>query len=268
MAVKLIALDMDDTLLNDDRQISSRNCEAIRKAAEQGVLVTIATGRMYCSARPYAEMLGIDAPLVVYNGGLVKSWKSGETLFHQPVPVELAQEVLGFFREQNWYVQTYVDDVLYVETLSEKAQAYADYAGVTAVPVGERLFTCDQAPTKILGMADSDFVQEMGAAVAKKFGSRLCTASSKAVFLEMVHPAVNKARALSFVAEQYGIAQEEIMAIGDSGNDIEMLRYAGLGVAMGNARPAAKAAAQVVTADNNGDGVALAIEKYVLGIGA
>lgn len=267
MAIKLVALDMDDTLLNDDRQISERNCEAIRRAADQGVLVTIATGRMYCSAQPYAQMLGIDVPLVVYNGGLVKSAQSGEVLFHQPVPVDLAKDVLAFFRERSWYVQTYIDDVLYVETLSEKAQAYADYAGVTAVPVGERLFDCEQAPTKILGMASSDFVQEMEAAVTQEFGGRLCTASSKAVFLEMVHPEVNKARALSFLAAKYGIAQAEIMAIGDSGNDVAMLRYAGLGVAMANARPTAKEAAQVVTAGNNEDGVALAIEKYVLGQG-
>lgn len=265
MTIKLVALDMDDTLLNDDRQISPRNRKAICQAVEQGVLVTIATGRMYCSARPYAEMLGIDIPLVVYNGGLVKSTQSGEVLFHQPVPLELANEVLAFFRERNWYVQTYIDDVLYVESLSEMAQAYADYAGVSAVPVGDRLYRCEQAPTKILGMASVDFVREMEAAVSEKFGDRLCTASSKAMFLEMVHPQVNKARALSFLASKYGIAQSEVMAIGDSGNDVAMLRYAGLGVAMANARPAAKDAAQVVTAGNNDDGVALAIEKYVLG---
>ena len=265
MAIKLVAMDMDDTLLNAALEISPHNAATIARAVEQGVLVTIATGRMYCSTAPYARKLGLDVPLIVYNGAMIKSGISGEVLYHKLIAEELSREVLAFFRQHGWYVQSYVDDTLYVEQLNATAKWYADFARVEAIALGEPFYTSLGAPTKILSLASAEQVQVMYEAVCREFGERLFVTISKPEFLEMVHPEVSKGRALAFLAAKYGICQEEVLAIGDSGNDLDMIAYAGLGVAMGNAAAAIKQAADVITGANTEDGVALAIEKYVLG---
>ena len=122
MAIKLLATDLDDTLLNDQFMVSQQNKEAIFKAVEQGVIVTIATGRMFSSALPFAKQLGINVPIITYNGALVKYCNTGEVLFEQPIDPEVVGEILELFREKNWYIHLYVNDILYVKEHCEKAQ--------------------------------------------------------------------------------------------------------------------------------------------------
>ncbi len=264
MAIKLVALDLDDTLLDNKRTISPRSAAVIRRAIAGGVTVTMATGRMFCSARPYAEQLELDVPLITYNGALIRRALSAETLLHRPIDEETAREVLALFRDRGWYIQVYLDDKLYVKERDANARYYEDIAGVTAIPVGEALYSPTGAPTKLLAMAEPGKIGEIGAAVKAAFGDRLYAAASKPNYLELTNPTVNKGVALGFLAERLGIGREEVMAVGDSSNDMDMLAYAGLGVAMGNAAPAVKAAADAVTGANDADGVAEAIEKYVL----
>lgn len=264
MSIKLVAIDLDDTLLDNSRVVSPRACAAIRAAVAGGVTVTLATGRMYRSALPYARQLELDVPLVTYNGALIKCSGSGETLLHRPLDAGTAAEVLAFFRERGWYVQVYLDDTLYVRERDANARYYETISGVDAVAVGDALWTLPGEPTKLLALAEPDRIQEINAAVAAAFGDRVYTAVSKAFYLEITHPGVNKGVALDFLAGRLGIGREAVMAIGDSINDLDMIGYAGLGVAMGNANPRVKAAAQAVTAANDADGVAEAIEKYVL----
>lgn len=264
MTIKMVALDLDDTLLDSKLAVSPRACEAIRKAVLQGVVVTIATGRMYCSALPYARQLGLDVPLITYNGALIKSVMSGETLLHQPVDRELARQVLALCREHDWYIQTYVDDKLYVKEMNQYADYYSRMSGAPAIALGEALFTGGEPPTKMLAMSTKEGILEIYDTFKAAFGSKLNMAISKPTFLEITDPAANKGRALAFLADRMRIKQEEIMALGDSGNDLDMINYAGWGVAMGNASAAIKAAARLETLSNDADGVAEAIEKYVL----
>lgn len=264
MTIKLIAIDLDDTLLDNKLAVSPRACEAIRKAVAKGVTVTIATGRMYCSALEYAKQLNLDVPLITYNGGLIKSCLSGETLMHQPVPREDALEVLALFRERNWYIQTYMNDELYVKEQDEHAAYYSRFSGAPAIAIGDRLYDAEQPPTKMLAMSSKEGMVDMYNTVKAQFGDKLTVAISKPTFMEITHPLTNKGRALAFLADRLQIKQEEVMAIGDSGNDVDMLKYAGWGVAMGNASEAVKAVARLETLTNDADGVAEAIEKYVL----
>ena len=206
MAIKLIAIDLDDTLLDNRQQLSPRTLAVLQQAMRNGVAVTIATGRMFQSALPFATELGIKLPLITYNGALIRQGDNGETIFHRPIETELAQELADLFRRRNWYLQKYVDDRLYVAELDENARFYADYANVE----------------------------------------------------------VNKGQALDFLAGRLGILQHEVMAIGDSMNDLDMIQYAGIGVAMGNANPTVRAAADFVTLGNSEDGVAAAVEKFAL----
>ena len=265
MALKLIAIDLDDTLLDASQQLTARTLEVIRRAMDAGVAVTIATGRMFQSALPFAEKLGIELPLITYNGALIRRGTSGETLFHRPIEADLAQEVGELFRQRGWYLQKYVDDRLYVPELDSNALFYADYARVEAIPLGAGFYRMKEAPTKMLSMGDKAELGEIRGALAERYGSRLYMASSKQRYLEMVDMRVNKGQALEYLAGTLGIRQDEVMAIGDSMNDIDMIEYAGCGVAMGNANETVRAAAQFVTLTNAKDGVAAAIEKFVLG---
>lgn len=264
MSYQLIALDLDGTLLDHDTNITPRAVGAIRQAAREGVIVTLATGRMHQSALKYAQQLGLDVPLITYNGALVKSM-TGEILFHQPVDKSVAQDVMTLFRSRGWYIQSYVDDLLYVREVNEKARVYERLSDVTANSVGDALYTVEAAPTKLLAMADSEDIAIMRDTVERSFNDKLYVAISKPQYLEMVNPAVNKGRALEALAARLGVKRNAVMAVGDSFNDIDMIEYAGLGVAMGDAPDAVKRCADVITAANDADGVALAIEKYVLG---
>jgi Cof subfamily protein (haloacid dehalogenase superfamily) len=264
MTIKLIALDLDDTLLDSKLAVSPRACEAIRKAVARGVTVTIATGRMYASALPYARQLGLDVPLITYNGALIKSSLSGETLLDRPIDGELAQQILELCRDRGWYIQSYVNDKLYVAEVNHYAKRYAELARVPVTALGDSFYTVKERPSKMLIMDSAETIAQIFTMVKAAFGDQLSIAISKPTFMEITDPVANKGHALAFLADKLGIKQDEIMALGDSGNDLDMIKYAGWGVAMGNANAAVKAAARLETLSNDADGVAEAIEKYVL----
>ena len=264
MTIKLVALDLDDTLLDSKLAVSPRASVAIRQAVAQGVTVTIATGRMYRSALPYARQLKLDVPLITYNGALIKSSLSAETFLHQPVERDLAGQLLALCRQHGWYVQTYMHDELYVKEMDEYATYYSRFSGAPATAIGDRLYEAEESPTKILVMAAENEIPGIQGTLKSIFGNRLSIVVSKPTFIEITHPLANKGKALAFLADKLGIKQDETMAIGDSGNDVDMLNFAGWGVAMGNASQAVKAIARLETLSNEADGVAEAIEKYVL----
>lgn len=264
MAIKLVAVDMDDTLLDGTLKVSPRTCDAINKAHEQGVLVTICTGRMFSSALPFAQKLNMKAPIITYNGGMIQSALTKEMLFHKTIAPDVAGEIVALFREKGWYLQSYLDDELYVVERCEKAKLYERMAGVSAIPVGEKFYSMRHEPTKMLALAQPHEILEIQEIINKEFAGEIFAATSKSTYLELTHPSVNKGHALGLLAESLNISREEVMAIGDSNNDVPMLEYAGLGVAMGNATDKIKAVAQAVTGHNNAHGVAEAIEKYVL----
>jgi Cof subfamily protein (haloacid dehalogenase superfamily) len=264
MAIRLIAIDLDDTLLDNRQQVSPRTLAVLKQAMRQGVAVTIATGRMFQSALPFATEIGIALPLITYNGALIRQGDSGETIFHRPIEPELAQDLADLFRQRNWYLQKYVDDQLYVTNLDENARFYADYAKVEAIPLGDAFYRMAAAPTKMLSMGEPEELAAISAELTARYDGRLYLASSKKRYLEMVDARVNKGQALDFLAGRLGILQSEVMAIGDSMNDLDMIEYAGVGVAMGNANPTVRAAADFVTLGNAADGVAVAVEKFAL----
>jgi hypothetical protein len=264
MSIKLVAIDLDDTLLDNSRAVSPRAKAAIAAAVARGVTVTVATGRMFPSALPYARQLELDVPLITYNGALVRCGLSGETLLHNPLDAATAGKVLALFRERGWHVQVYLDDVLYVRERNAAVRKYEEIAGIAAVPVGDGLWTLSGEPTKMLAMADPESIPGIDAAVRALCGGRIYTAASKPYYLEITHPDATKGTALAFLAGRLGISRGEVMAIGDSVNDLDMIEYAGLGVAMGNASQQVKEAADAVVAANDADGVAAAIEEYVL----
>lgn len=262
--IKLVALDLDDSLLNQQSAISKRAEEAIRLAVSQGIIVIIATGRMFKSAQLYAAQLDLGIPIITYNGGLIKSCISGEIIYHQPILRQLAHKAANLCREQGIYIQSYIDDNLYVAEIDASAEYYSKLAGVEVVPVGDKLYTLPGQPTKMLAMASAAEIQRLRQRFSELFAAELCTCISRPTFLEITHPAVNKGNALAMMAARLGISRENVMAVGDSGNDLAMLQYAGVGVAMGNAPQYIKDIADIVICTNWEDGAAKAIEKLVI----
>lgn len=266
MTIRLVAIDLDDTLLNGDLRITDRCKAAIDRTVQQGVVVTLATGRMLSSALPYAQELGVDVPLITYQGALVKNSRSHEILYFQPLPSRQAIEVLEYFAAQEVHFHTYFDDRLCMEKLTPEGRYYADLAGVEPVLVDSLTSAArTRAALKIMAVTrDKQQLLRMQTELKTGYQGSLYITQSKPCFLEVMNQKANKAAALKVVAKHYQVAQQEIMAIGDGYNDIEMLSFAGTGVAMGNAHPEIRKVADYVTCSNEEEGVAEALEKFIL----
>ncbi|ATW25911.1 Cof-type HAD-IIB family hydrolase [Candidatus Formimonas warabiya] len=264
MNYKLIAVDLDDTLLDDRCRISPRSKDVIQQAQAKGVQVTLATGRMYRSALPFALDLHIDVPLITYQGSLVKTSVTKEILYHRTVPAELAKEVVALGEREDLSINVYLDDDLYVHKITSEVRTYCRLARVPYQEVGNLSSILDRDPTKLLFIGAAEKLDHLWIKVKKIFGDRLYITKSKPQYLEFTHPQGTKGHGLSAVARHLGVQKEEIIAFGDSFNDLELFRNAGFAVAMANARDEIKKEAHYVTGSNNEEGVARAIEKFVL----
>lgn len=262
---RLIAVDIDGTILNSFSELSVRTENALRSAISLGITVVAATGRMYPSALPVIRKIGITSPCIFYNGAIVRDPVSGDTLHERSVGKELTAEILSFYKSEGWYVQVYSNDRLYVaDSCDLRSRFYENISKIAPVPLGEKFWNITFDSTKLLGIAlEEDDFRVMAEKTAVHFSGRIYTATSWGAFVEMTHPDVNKAKGLSIVAKQLGIDKEEVLAIGDGANDKEMIEWAGLGVAMGNAPSDVKSAADEITVDNDSNGAAIIIERYL-----
>jgi Cof subfamily protein (haloacid dehalogenase superfamily) len=268
MTVRLIALDLDGTLFGDDLLISDRTRRAIKDAQDAEIVVTIATGRMYRSAVHVAADLSIRAPLICYQGALVRDYPSGEVLLHKTVPAELAQQVITAVRAEGLHLNVYLNDELYVDRITPEARFYSrinmDLPMHEVGNLGEWLVASGGEPTKLVIVTDPDRTDGVLAAYSDRFGGALQVTKSHARFTELTNRDCSKGRALAFVAHRLGVPQAEVMAIGDGLNDLDMLAWAGYGVAMHGAPEAVVKASRIVCPPVHLDGAADAIERYAL----
>jgi HAD-superfamily hydrolase, subfamily IIB len=283
---KLIAIDIDDTLLNDELVVTEGTKQAMAAAIEQGVLVTLATGRMYASARKIANQIGLNVPIITYQGSLIKTLIDGEVLYERSVPTEDAKLLNEYCLKHGLHLQLYVDDVLYVREDNDKAKLYANLSKIPYVVASNFDALLNEPQTKMLIIDEPDLLDRVAEElkpliemliidepdlldrVAEELkpliGERVHITKSKPHYLEFTHKEGTKGHALRFLAEHIGSTSEHAIAIGDAWNDREMIVEAGLGVAMGNALPALKEIANYVTLTNNEEGVRHVIEKFVL----
>jgi len=270
LTIRLVAMDLDDTLLRDDWTISPRVVKAIQKAQAQGVKMTIATGRMPISTRPYAEQLRVDVPIITYHGAMIQQVLSREILFRRVIPSALAAQIVEHVTKLGIYGQVYLKDRVVAPKLNEWSREYSRIASVH-IEEADLSVLLSQEPEgveKILLIAEESVLDQLTPSLNQCYGEKVHITKSKPHFLEITDCSVNKGVALAALAKRFGIAQQDVMAIGDSFNDLEMIQYAGVGVAMGNARSEIKEQADFVTFSNEEDGVAEAIERYVLRIDA
>jgi Cof subfamily protein (haloacid dehalogenase superfamily) len=261
---KLIAADLDGTLMGEDAIISPKVKDAVRRAMEKGVKFTIATGRSFGSTLPFAEELGVNAPLICYQGGLIKDHLSGQVIYEQSVPLPLAQEIIRFTQQRGLHLNVYLDGRAYVERMTPEARYYTGIAKAPVYPVGDLLAFLDRDPMKLIIILSEDggtgpLIAELGAL----FVDQMRFVRSYPCFVEGIPLGVSKGHALARLAAHLGLPLEEIIGIGDNDNDLELVERAGLGVAMGNASPAVKAVADYIAPPVDEEGVIEVIERFV-----
>lgn len=266
MAVKLFVSDIDGTLTTSAQNISEKNIAAVKKMVESGIIVTLATGRMYRATLPVAEKLGVNVPLITYNGALIKS-VDGKILYEKPLPPELVVELTDFCEKNNLYVQNYSDDNLYFPEYNDFAKFYEQSQKVSGEAIGwERMREKTSHVCKMLTISKGiEDTKKISDALQAEFGEKISVTRSTPKFNEIVCPGVSKAAAVKILAEKFSVNISEVMAIGDSENDLPMLLAAGKSIAMGNAIDSVKKSCDFQTGLCAEDGFAEAVEKFVFG---
>ena len=269
MTIKLLALDLDGTLFTDDLVVSDRTRKAIQAAQERGVLVTLATGRMFGTASKVAHDLGIVSPLICYQGALIRHNGTGEILYHQTVPSPLVHEIISATERRGLHLNVYLDDRLYVARMTEGARYYSQINyGLELNEVGDLHAWLDsqggREPTKLVIVTPQEQTDAVLAEFTGQYGEQLQETKSHPRFTEFTNKECSKGTALAFLAEHIGVRREEVMAIGDGHNDLDMLTWAGYGLAMPTAPQAVLDVAHSVCLPLHADGAAEAIERLVL----
>lgn len=260
----MIAVDMDGTLLDSSCRISERNTRAIRAAVDGGITFVLATGRPIQGVREYAALLGLVGPVITYNGAVIVDIATEEILYEQSMDKADAALAIELGLHYDTTMCIWSRGRLYVNKLNERAHDYKKISGVEPILVEDYDCLIQAGITKILWYDDEDMIAKMPQEMAAKPFRETSFCLSRPYFLEFFSSKASKAAAVSRLCEIYGISPEEVITIGDAPNDLSMIRFAGLGIAMDNAHEEVKAAAKYVTTTNDEDGVAAVIEKYIL----
>jgi len=260
--IKLIASDMDGTLLNSASQLSDGNRAAILRAIDQGVMFVPCTGRPLCGVTWLIEQLPGDFPVITCNGAGAVTSKSGRVLFSQNMQRSDALKILAMAAQTPHPYILWEGDKLHASRMCLEIEIYRQMTGAKA-HVLDNLNDIGEI-TKIIWLIPAELGPQLMIEMGERFAGRINCHTSHPRLLEFVDIKASKAHALAAVGEVYGIAADEMMAIGDANNDISMLEYAGCSVAMANATDAIKARSKHVTLNNDEDGVAAAIERFVL----
>lgn len=263
-SIQLVAFDLDGTLLDDALQVSPGVRNAIDCSLRQGTIITLATGRMFSATVPFARQLGIHAPLICYQGGWIQA-PEGEVLHRTPLGEEEARLALDLGRRHGWHTVLYAEGQLYIDSLRHPTAYYKRLLGPEPI-VEPRLETIlqDHTADKVLFVAEPTQIAAMEAVLQAHFGQTAEIIQSHAEFIEVVPPGITKGAALAWLAAYLDIPREAVMAVGDQRNDLSMIAWAGIGVAMGNAVAEVKAAADWIAPTLAEDGAARALERYVL----
>ena len=276
MHYRLLALDVDGTLLDPAGELRPAVRDAVIATQQRGLRVVLCTGRRFRTARPLAQALQLDGPLVVHNGALVKDLASGQTLQQSYIAAEMYHPALALLRRLStpmMYVDAFHENVDILTEPMERAHPFqreylADQLAHCRI-VDDIASPLAHGVLMLSIMADGTNLQALQPVVKQTMGTRgrvhlLVNKNYQGYILEILHAKVSKWQALQQLAAQQGITPEEIIAVGDDHNDLDMIRYAGLGIAMGNAVDTVKAAADAITGSNAEDGLVQALERFIL----
>jgi hypothetical protein len=268
--IRLIALDIDGTIIGDDEEIATRTIESVRRAMERDVAVSLVTGRMVSSAMRFATELGLTGPIVGYQGGLIRAMpmpdtrRLGKLLQHTPLPAEAARGILAWTRARGLDPHVNHLERFILRADDPRADDYSAFMGAKAELVPDLLEAIDHPVTKILAVGEPPIPVEVAPLARAEFAGIADVTISHPRYLEFVAPGVSKGRAIRFLARRLRIPLAATLAIGDQWNDLEMLAEVGHGAAMPSAPQEVRAAARYVAPPLEDDGAARMIEDLVL----
>lgn len=264
---KLIAIDMDGTLLNSEKKISPANFNAIQQAKKNGVKVVLASGRPLVGFKRYLQELDLisdDNYAVAFNGALVQTSEGSEIISKTTLTLEDYKYIYNLSKKLKVNIHALTEssvispkDTRFTRHEAEMNHIPNDIIPVDDVPVGTTI-------VKVMFVDEPEIIDDIIEKIPEEIRSKYTVVRSAPFYLEFLHKSVNKGVGVAALAEKLNIKQEEVICIGDEGNDIHMIKYAGLGVAMGNASPQVKKVANFITKTNEQDGVAFIINKFIL----
>ena len=260
--IKMVATDIDGTIANSMAEFSPavRNC--IKTLSEKGVKVVLVTGRMHSSAIHVAQELGLDTPIISYQGGLIKDF-DGKTLYQQNLASDYAKEIIKWAAENNIHINLYIDDKLYVNNDDETIKKYVDgkYIDYKVCSFDELVI---ENVNKILAIDYSDAQKVTGWVNELRIKyPNLYIVKSTPYFCEIGSQMAAKSLGVEYLRKLWGFSKDEILTIGDQNNDIDLIESGGIGVAMGNATDELKQCADYITDTIDNDGFVKAVEKFI-----
>jgi len=266
MKIHLVAIDLDGTLLNSAKEITEATASILRAAREQvGLHIVLATARPPRSVMPFHDLLDLDTPMINYNGALVLDPGADRVVMHRPIPAKTCRGIIQLARSvhADVLVSAEVMDRWYTDRFDP---TYNTETGLLFEPdlVAPVEQWADQSMTKLLLLGRPDRLVEVAHAVRDRFGRQVATVQTEGHMIQIMHATVSKARALRVVAAEMNLRRGQVMAIGDNANDVGMLQWAGIAVAMANASPEALAVADHVADHHDADGAAHAVRQLIL----
>ena len=264
MPYKLIITDMDGTLLNSSGKLTQKTIQTIKKANEKGVLFSISTGRPIQGIKKFNSILNLKCPVIAYNGAMLAELNTDKIIFEKSLENEAAIKIWETGQIKKTTICVWSNHKLYVNILNKNIQKYKKLHEIEPILINNIEEILKNKITKILWYDKNENISKWQNEFSKESFFKTTACTSKPYFLEFFNSEVSKALTLKKLANLYNIKKEEIIAIGDGYNDLSMLEYSGLGVAMENADEKVKKTADYITSSNESDGVAQVIEKFVL----
>lgn len=260
--IRLIATDLDDTLLDAKSDVTPRTLSALSRAMDAGVKITLSSGRMTEAMVPFAERIGVNAPMILFNGALIYDFRSDETIFSNTIPFETARRVAKMVEDMGIYLQAYPGKGYFCNRRTAHTLGYEKSIRVPCAELGVPVSEWMQGDmVKMLAIDTPERIDEAQRILRAAFPEKVSFMKSKAHYLEIVAEGIDKGRALDALRRRMGLERDEVMAFGDGQNDAAMLAAAGWGVAVANAVPECKAVAKLIAPSNVEDGVAQVIEQ-------
>jgi Cof subfamily protein (haloacid dehalogenase superfamily) len=260
---RLIAIDLDGTLLTPQRTISTRTRHALEQAIASGITIIIATGQTRAEMRAICQGIPLRGPQIVYNGAMITDFETGAIIDEQLVPIEAIPAALSILRDLKFYRSYHTYEDVYADQDTPNVRNWYHPPVAPVIEIADVASLYPQPCIKISAIGAAISLREKRAQLEKHFAGQLYVTQSSHDVLDLLHPQISKGHALRTLADKMSISPTEVVAIGDNHNDIGMLRFAGLGIAMGNAHDEVKANANTVTLSNGEDGVAVVIERIL-----
>ncbi len=262
--IKMVVTDIDGTIYTPEKGITKEVKKCIQNLIQKGIHVAIATGRTYGSAKKVADRLEIQCPFICYQGGLVNTYE-GEIIDVKYLNPDIAKKIIDDFRARKIHLNVYVEDRLYVEDDNQYIKDYIGDKGIDYYKVNSFNELDFTKLNKLLAIKyDTKFIDNLIIELKNKF-PEIYVVKSFDYFCEIANKEATKGNAIKILAKKYGIKTDEVLAIGDQNNDIEMVETAGIGVAMGNGTSEIKSKADYITDTVSENGFVKAIDKFVWG---